>query len=109
MTHILIIEDEASFSEAITFLLRKEGFEVSVANNGQSGLHEFEKNGADLILLDLMLPGLSGTEVCRQIRLKSSVPRLLRLTGQYFPKAREEVQEQMRVTVVQSQSKPIAL
>ena len=74
MTKILIIEDEVSFSEAITFLLKKEGFEVSVANNGQAGLNDFDKNGADLILLDLMLPGLSGTEVCRQIRLKSTVP-----------------------------------
>ena len=77
MTKILIIEDEVSFSEAITFLLKKEGFEVSVANNGQAGLNDFDKNGADLILLDLMLPGLSGTEVCRQIRLKSTVPIIM--------------------------------
>jgi two-component system response regulator RegX3 len=77
MSKILMIEDEASFSEAITFLLKKEGFEVSVANNGQEGINLFEKNGADLILLDLMLPGLSGTEVCRQIRLKSNVPIIM--------------------------------
>jgi two-component system response regulator RegX3 len=77
MTKILIIEDELSFSEAITFLLKKEGFEVAVANNGQTGIDLFEKNGADLILLDLMLPGLSGTEVCRQIRLKSAVPIIM--------------------------------
>ena len=77
MTKILIIEDEVSFSEAITFLLKKEGFEVSVANNRQAGLNDFDKNGADLILLDLMLPGLSGTEVCRQIRLKSTVPIIM--------------------------------
>ena len=77
MSKILIIEDEASFSEAITFLLKKEGFDVSVANNGQDGINLFDKNGADLILLDLMLPGLSGTEVCRQIRLKSNVPIIM--------------------------------
>ena len=77
MSKILIIEDEASFSEAITFLLKKEGFDVAVANNGQDGINLFEKNGADLILLDLMLPGLSGTEVCRQIRLKSNVPIIM--------------------------------
>ena len=77
MTKILMIEDELSFSEAITFLLKKEGFEVAVANNGQTGIELFEKNGADLILLDLMLPGLSGTEVCRQIRLKSAVPIIM--------------------------------
>jgi two-component system response regulator RegX3 len=77
LTKILIIEDENSFSEAITFLLKKEGFEVEVANNGQDGINLFEKQSADLILLDLMLPGLSGTEVCRQIRNKSSVPIIM--------------------------------
>lgn len=77
MSKILIIEDETSFSEAITFLLKKEGFEVAVANNGQDGINLFDKSGADLILLDLMLPGLSGTEVCRQIRLKSNVPIIM--------------------------------
>ena len=77
MTKVLIIEDELSFSEAITFLLKKEGFGVAVANNGQDGINLFNKEGADLILLDLMLPGVSGTEVCRQIRLKSQVPIIM--------------------------------
>ena len=77
MTKVLIIEDELSFSEAITFLLKKEGFEVLVANNGQDGINLFNKEGAELILLDLMLPGVSGTEVCRQIRLKSQVPIIM--------------------------------
>lgn len=77
MSKILIIEDEASFSDAIKFLLEKEGFEVAVANNGQVGITEFQKNGADLILLDLMLPGLPGTEVCRQIRSESKVPIIM--------------------------------
>ncbi len=77
MTRILVVEDEESFSEAISFLLRKEGFEVGIAANGPDGLAEFERNGADLVLLDLMLPGLSGTEVCRQIRTKSQVPIIM--------------------------------
>ncbi|CAB5240317.1 unannotated protein [freshwater metagenome] len=77
MTRILIVEDEESFSEAISFLLRKEGFEVAIAVNGTLALEEFERNGADLILLDLMLPGVSGIDVCRQIRQKSQVPIIM--------------------------------
>jgi two-component system response regulator RegX3 len=77
MTNILLVEDEESFSEAISFLLKKEGFLVSIATTGPGALEEFERNGADLILLDLMLPGLSGTEVCRQIRAKSQVPIIM--------------------------------
>jgi two-component system response regulator RegX3 len=77
MTKILVVEDEESFSEALSYLLAKEGFEVSVANNGAKAIEEFERNGADLVLLDLMLPGLSGTEVCRQIRTKSNVPVIM--------------------------------
>jgi two-component system response regulator RegX3 len=77
MTRILVVEDEESLSEAIAFLLGKEGFEVEIASNGLSAVEKFELNGADLILLDLMLPGLSGTEVCRQIRAKSSVPIIM--------------------------------
>ena len=68
MTRILVVEDEESLSEAIAFLLSKEGFEVEIAATGPAALEKFDLNGADLILLDLMLPGLSGTEVCRQIR-----------------------------------------
>lgn len=77
MTRILIVEDEESLSEAIAFLLSKEGFEVEIAANGPSAIEKFDLNGADLILLDLMLPGLSGTEVCRQIRSKSAVPIIM--------------------------------
>jgi two-component system, OmpR family, response regulator RegX3 len=77
MTRILVVEDEPSFSEAISFLLRKEGFEIGIAETGQAGIEEFERHGADLVLLDLMLPGLSGTEVCRQIRAKSQVPIIM--------------------------------
>jgi two-component system response regulator RegX3 len=74
---VLVVEDEESFSEAIAFMLGKEGFAVTVAETGPDALETFEKQGADLILLDLMLPGMSGTEVCRTIRQKSNVPIIM--------------------------------
>jgi two-component system response regulator RegX3 len=77
MSRILVVEDEETLAEAISFLLSKEGFEVEIAEDGPAAIAAFDKNGADLILLDLMLPGLSGTEVCRQIRAKSSVPIIM--------------------------------
>ena len=77
MTRILVVEDEESFSEALSFMLRREGYEVAVAGDGHKALEEFDQNGAVLILLDLMLPGVSGTEVCRQIRTKSLVPIIM--------------------------------
>jgi two-component system response regulator RegX3 len=77
MTKILIVEDEASFSEALEFLLGKEGFEVAVAEDGQQAVDKFAKEGADLILLDLMIPVISGIEVCRMIRTTSQVPIIM--------------------------------
>ena len=77
MTKILVVEDEASFSDALSYLLGREGFDVSVADTGVGAIAEFDRHGADLILLDLMLPGLSGTEVCRQIRQRSNVPVIM--------------------------------
>jgi two-component system response regulator RegX3 len=77
VTRILVVEDEESFRDALSYMLRKEGFEVLLADNGPSALEEFDRHGADLVLLDLMLPGLSGTEVCRAIRAKSSVPVIM--------------------------------
>ena len=77
MTKILIVEDEISFSEALAFLLGKEGFEVSVAEDGQQAIDKFNKEGADLILLDLMIPVISGIEVCRTIRTTSQVPIIM--------------------------------
>lgn len=77
MTRILVVEDEVSFSEALAYLLTKEGFEVSVAENGADAITAFARNGADLVLLDLMLPGLSGIEVCKQIRSYSQVPIIM--------------------------------
>jgi two-component system response regulator RegX3 len=74
---VLVVEDEESFSDALSYMLRKEGFEVAIAATGPDALDQFERNGADLVLLDLMLPGLPGTEVCRQLRAKSSVPVIM--------------------------------
>ena len=77
MSRILIVEDEESFSDPLSYLLRKEGYDVVVAETGPEGLTEFDKNGADLVLLDLMLPGLSGIDVCRTLRQRSSVPVIM--------------------------------
>ena len=77
MTRIMVVEDEESFSEALSFMLRREGYEVEVATDGNAAVDRFERAGADLILLDLMLPGLSGLEVCRIVRQKSQVPIIM--------------------------------
>jgi two-component system response regulator RegX3 len=77
MTKVLVVEDETSYSEALSYVLRKEGFDVAIAETGPDALAEFERAGADIVLLDLMLPGLPGTEVCRQIRQTSSVPIIM--------------------------------
>ncbi|GAA2092438.1 MULTISPECIES: response regulator transcription factor [Brevibacterium] len=77
MTRILLVEDEESFSDPLSYLLGKEGYEVAVAADGLDALAEFDRGGADLVLLDLMLPGASGTEVCRQLRAKSNVPIIM--------------------------------
>jgi two-component system response regulator RegX3 len=74
---VLVVEDEESFSEALSFMLRREGYEVEVAGDGNLAVEVFDQRGADLILLDLMLPGISGNEVCRQIRMKSQVPIIM--------------------------------
>lgn len=77
MTRILIIEDEESYRDATAYMLQREGFDVSQAEDGVTGLVEFERNGADLVLLDLMMPGMPGTEVCRQLRARSNVPVIM--------------------------------
>ncbi|ALO65187.1 XRE family transcriptional regulator [Arthrobacter alpinus] len=77
MSRVLIVEDEDSISDPLSFLLSKEGYEVSVVDNGLDALVEFERSGADLILLDLQLPGMSGTEVCKHLRQRSSVPIIM--------------------------------
>jgi two-component system response regulator RegX3 len=77
MTRILVVEDEESFSDPLSYLLRKEGYEVAVAETGPAALEDFDRAGADLVLLDLMLPGLSGVDVCRALRHRSSVPVIM--------------------------------
>ncbi|MEY3734139.1 MAG: hypothetical protein RL347_1498 [Actinomycetota bacterium] len=77
MTRVLVVEDEESFSDALSFMLRREGYEVGVASDGSTALEEFDRHGADLVLLDLMLPGISGTEVCRTLRQRSTVPIIM--------------------------------
>ena len=77
MTRILIVEDEPSLSEPLSFLLRREGYDTEVAADGREALAAFDRDGADLVLLDLMLPGLPGTEVCRELRTRSSVPIIM--------------------------------
>ncbi|MCW2777089.1 MAG: DNA-binding response regulator [Frankiales bacterium] len=77
MTRVLLVEDEESFSMPLSYLLEQEGFEVAVAETGPDALAAFDRSGADIVLLDLMLPGLSGTEVCRQLRQRSSVPVIM--------------------------------
>jgi two-component system response regulator RegX3 len=77
VTRILVVEDEESFSDALGYMLRREGFEVALAATGPDGVEEFDRNGADLVLLDLMLPGLSGLEVCRALRQRSDVPVIM--------------------------------
>jgi two-component system, OmpR family, response regulator RegX3 len=77
VTSVLIVEDEESLADPLAFLLRKEGFEATVVADGPTALAEFDRAGADIVLLDLMLPGMSGTDVCKQLRLKSSVPVIM--------------------------------
>jgi two-component system response regulator RegX3 len=77
VTSILLVEDEAALSEPLAYLLKREGYEVTVAEDGPTALAEFDRIGADLVLLDLMLPGIPGTEVCREIRTRSTVPIIM--------------------------------
>jgi two-component system, OmpR family, response regulator RegX3 len=77
VTRVLVVEDEESYSDALSYMLRKEGFEVALAGDGLVAIEEFERGGADIVLLDLMLPGVPGTEVCRELRRRSNVPVIM--------------------------------
>ncbi|MGO3885832.1 MAG: response regulator [Mycetocola sp.] len=77
MTRILLVEDEPALSEPLSFLLEREGYSVDVVEDGPSAVAAFRSGSVDLILLDLMLPGMSGTEVCRTIRAESTVPIIM--------------------------------
>ncbi len=77
MTRVLVVEDEESFSDALSYMLRKEGYEGDIAETGPAALETYDRHGADIVLLDLMLPGLSGTEVCRGLRARGAVPIIM--------------------------------
>jgi two-component system, OmpR family, response regulator RegX3 len=77
VTKVLIVEDEESMADPLAFLLRREGFSTEIAGNGADALAEFDRNGADIVLLDVMLPGMSGTEVCKQLRSRGAVPVIM--------------------------------
>ncbi|WP_346620219.1 response regulator transcription factor [Blastococcus montanus] len=77
MSRVLVVEDEESFSDALSYMLRREGFDTVVAANGPDALAEYDRDGADIVLLDLMLPGLPGTEVCRALRARGNVPIIM--------------------------------
>jgi len=77
VTRVLIVEDEESLADPLAYLLRKEGFETAVVTDGPSALAEFDRARPDIVLLDLMLPGMSGTDVCKQLRLRSSIPVIM--------------------------------
>jgi two-component system response regulator RegX3 len=74
---VLIVEDEDAMAEPLAFLLRREGFTAVVAGTGPDGLAEFDRHGADIVLLDLMLPGMSGTDVFRELRARGPVPVIM--------------------------------
>jgi two-component system, OmpR family, response regulator RegX3 len=77
MQTILLVEDEESFIDALTIGLKKEGFRVEVARDGMEALAKFDSVRPDLVLLDVMLPKISGIDVCRQLRKKSQVPIIM--------------------------------
>jgi two-component system response regulator RegX3 len=77
MTRVLVVEDEQSLRDPLVYLLQKEGYDVLEAADGLQALEQFKSGNPELILLDLMLPGLSGNEVCRQIRQTSNVPVIM--------------------------------
>ncbi|MFT4164756.1 MAG: response regulator transcription factor [Microlunatus sp.] len=77
MTRVLVVEDEESYRDALAYMLRKEGFDVVTAADGAEGLTAYDQGGADIVLLDLMMPGVPGTEVCRQLRQRGPVPVIM--------------------------------
>ncbi|ACQ79032.1 two component transcriptional regulator, winged helix family [Beutenbergia cavernae DSM 12333] len=77
MSRILLVEDEESYREPLGYQLERDGFDVEAVATGPEALDAFDRSGADLVLLDLMLPGLSGTEVCRELRRRGDVPVIM--------------------------------
>jgi two-component system response regulator RegX3 len=77
MTRILLVEDEESYRDPLTYQLQRDGFDVVAVGDGNAALVAYERGGVDLVLLDVMLPGLSGTEVCRELRSRGNVPVIM--------------------------------
>ena len=77
MTRVLIVEDEESYREPLAYQLTREGYEVASAGTGEEGLEIFTRGGVDMVLLDLMLPGLDGISLCRRIRGQSRIPIIM--------------------------------
>jgi two-component system, OmpR family, response regulator RegX3 len=77
LAKLLLIEDEESFGEALEYQLKREGYDVARVTDGAAGLSLFKTGGADLVLLDLMLPGMAGEDVCKEIRRSSNVPIIM--------------------------------
>jgi two-component system response regulator RegX3 len=77
MTRVLVVEDEPNLREPLVYLLEKEGYQVLEAEDGNKAVEIFRNASPELILLDLMLPGISGNEVCRLVRLESQVPIIM--------------------------------
>ena len=75
--HVMIVEDETAFADALTVGLEREGFRVTVVGDGATALREFARIDPDVVLLDVMLPGVSGLDVCREIRATSAVPIIM--------------------------------
>ena len=96
MTKILVVDDEPALRDTVSYALRQEGFEVELRPDGESGLAAALENGFDLVILDLMLPGLPGTEVCRRLRAESAVP-IVMLTAKNAELDRTGVGEIRRV------------
>ncbi len=77
MTRVLVVEDEETFRDTLSYLLTREGYDITLASNGLEGLRQFESVEPDIVLLDIMMPELSGTEVCRIIRQTSDTPIIM--------------------------------
>ena len=77
MSHILLVDDEPLITDSLTYSLKREGFEVRAVGDGQTALQAIQEFQPDLVVLDLMLPGMSGLEVCRRLRAQSSIPVIM--------------------------------